>query len=372
MKNWKTLFLVLAIALGAGIEYFKSAQDDILSSQPQAQLNDPFEIDDYEYNLNLGQNSDNQQQKAQIRKKRQKALSFRQQFRGKLAKVDFGHQNKNAKNSKIANKGKAKKDNKKKAKKKKKDKKKKKSEEETETTESDDSRDNDIEESSVATNEAPAPVFGFGGNNGSTVVSEPTTAEEWFEFLSDEPSFSKTDSFARAFNYKEISFEIYYEVTSLLLEENSKELRRVAIRLLGSAQTVESFSELVLLRREEPASSPVGREIRSYLISYSQNLSLLPILHSTLTAEVESIVKVAAAEQIDKLATRHLAQNSEEVSTNDVSPEETGNVDPVAAQPFQNIVSTLDNLIAGTDSTLAQKASELQERLRGFLDLIVS
>lgn len=215
--------------------------------------------------------------------------------------------------------------------------------------------------------EKPMTAFG-GGIPPFSLTDQPKnqaleTVEEWIAYLSNTPTWDKTENFIRSYKSQVILESVFYSVIEALIAHVDPQVRNFGFLALGGTPSLRSFQQLVEISSQSDEMGNHTRADKDLRSSYivAKHLSIL----SQALDSNEDHTKLKATEVIEASAKKNLKTSSPTLASSNTGRAERlpiyGNSpspinDPSLRTSYQDIASKLEH-IANTDQN-----AELQNR----------
>lgn len=113
----------------------------------------------------------------------------------------------------------------------------------------------------------------------------PETMEEWSAYLLGFPDYKRTEQFVRLFQSGLVPPEVFFPVTTLMVQDKRTDMVELGVMALGAAPSTQSFLLLTAARDDQQGVSKIKNQIDVYLKSYIQ-LNYLKFLMGALGTDV--------------------------------------------------------------------------------------
>jgi hypothetical protein len=237
--------------------------------------------------------------------------------------------------------------------------------EDAETNDEQDS-ENEDEEQNIA---EQAPVTGPGGQVGPQTPEEPQQPEGelivyWVNMLSRAPDYKLANEFAGLQQSKQISTNVYYSVVDELLLDPREPIQIVAVYLLASFQSADSFEKLVGIADEAIFGSRLNKQTETYLNAYKK-VNNLRHLRAVLSSSANVQVLQKAIRLVESAAQKRL---NDGIRTASEGGEEVSTLSANDASVFRGFVSVLEELVQSVgDSETISLATNALDQLQQIL-----
>ncbi len=178
--------------------------------------------------------------------------------------------------------------------------------------------------------------------------------EEWKKRLLTQPNVAETRTFIEQYKSSIVSTEIFYKITTMMVEDSRPQMKELGVLCAGSTPSVLSFSLLAEIYRTERSGSSIRNYADGFLAQYS-NAANLGTLEQVMRSPTSNDVASLALKRLDAAAEKLLSPALNKQKSPGATSTTTATAHPNASY-FQRFVVILQTMVRGTDATITSQA----------------
>lgn len=192
----------------------------------------------------------------------------------------------------------------------------------------------------------------------------PETADEWFAYLANGPTFEKTSKFIQLKQVNTLKDDVFYPVVEKMLSTSATRLHEFAVMSLGSTPSLQSLEVLYLVGNEPSIEDQTKAQAAGYLKVYNR-LDYVQILASAAGLPDNAALNNYAISMIRQTYAANLgAPTTQTPGATIMNRAPASNV----VKTYVSVLATLRAVIASTpDANIRFSAEALASQLDAYL-----
>lgn len=190
--------------------------------------------------------------------------------------------------------------------------------------------------------------------------------EEWKRRLLTRPDVAETRRFIEHFQNSIVSADIFYKITSMMIEDSRPQMKELGVLCAGSTPSVLSFTLLADIVKAERTGNTTRVYAEGFLARYSDQ-SNLGTLKQILRSPSSSNVAILAAKKLDVAANTILDKKKNNPPKNPTSSQTV--TKHSNAGYFSEFITILNSMVRGTDPAVVEQAKSSLAHLQLLINL---